>query len=518
MILLRSMATVGGLTMVSRVFGFLRDILIANALGASWVADAFFVAFKFPNLFRRLFAEGAFTAAFVPIFAARLEADGKDSARTFAEQALSVLLAILLPFTLMLVLAMPLAMYVFAPGFVDEPAKFDLTVTLCRIVFPYLLFVSLVSLFAGVLNSYGRFAAAAAAPIILNGSMIVAVLLVAPPMPTVGHALAWGVAFAGVVQLAWLIAACGRVGMRLRLRRPRLTPDVRSLLRRAVPVAIGAGVYQVNLLIDTMIASLLPSGSVSYLFYADRVNQLPLGIVGVAVGTALLPLLARQVRAGNTEAALHNQNRALEFACLLTLPAATALATIADPIIVVLFQRGAFDVVQARATADALTAFSLGLPAFMLNKALTPAFFARHDTTTPVRIAVVTMIVNVVITLILMGPLLHVGIALASSIAAWLNAAALAIVLHRRGHLRLDDRLKRRLPRMLAASVLMGAVLLTLAPSAGGWIAGSFGHRVGALAVLVAAGAAVFLVASQILGAAAWQDVRILFRRPEAAP
>ncbi|MCH7550695.1 MAG: murein biosynthesis integral membrane protein MurJ, partial [Proteobacteria bacterium] len=288
MVLLRSIATVGGFTLISRVLGFLRDILIAAVLGAGAGADAFFVAFKLPNLFRRLFAEGAFSMAFVPLFAGRLEEKGKAEAQAFAEAAFSVLLWTLLVFVIVIELAMPWIMVGFAPGFVGDKAKFDLAVTLTRITFPYLLLISLVSLMAGVLNSLGRFAAAAATPILLNLCLIGAILGLARVTETPSHALAWGVAAAGVFQFIWLFMACGREGVRLRLVPPRLTADVRALIRRIVPVAIGAGVYQVNLVIDTIIASLLPTGSIAYLFYADRVNQLPLGVVGVAVGTALL--------------------------------------------------------------------------------------------------------------------------------------------------------------------------------------------------------------------------------------
>jgi putative peptidoglycan lipid II flippase len=517
MALIRSIATVGGLTMVSRVFGFVRDILIASVLGAGSVADAFFVAFKFPNLFRRLFAEGAFTAAFVPIFAGLLETEGQPTAKRFAEQALSVLLTGLLVFVALIEVAMPWAMYVFAPGFADEPEKFAMTVLFTRIAFPYLLFVSLVSLFAGVLNSLGRFALAAATPILLNVSLIAAVLFVAPLVPTVGHALAWGVAAAGVLQLLWLMASCARAGIWLRLRRPRLSPHVRTLLRRALPVAVGAGLYQVNLLIDTVLASLLPSGSVSYLFYADRVNQLPLGVVGVAVGTALLPLLSRQVRAGHDVAASHSQNRALEFALLLTLPAAVALLVLAEPLVLVLFQRGAFNYAETAKTASALSALATGLPAYILIKALTPGFFAREDTVTPVKIAAAAMVVNIAIAVILMGPLLHVGIAVATSASAWMNAAFLAVVLRRRGHLQIDGRLRQRLPRMVLASIVMGGVLIAAESGLADWLVADLPRKVAALAALVLAGLIAFAASAELTGASGWKDVRGVLRRKDLA-
>jgi putative peptidoglycan lipid II flippase len=518
MVLLRSIATIGGLTLVSRLFGFARDILIAAVLGAGPVADAFFVAFKFPNLFRRLFAEGAFAAAFVPIFAGLLETEGPRKAREFAEQSLSVLLTSLLVFVAVMQMVMPLAMYGMAPGFSAIPEKFDLAVQFARITFPYLLFISLVSLIAGVLNSYGRFAAAAATPILLNICLIVAALALAPFTPTPGHALAWGVAAGGVTQFLWLYCNCGGNGIWLRLPRPKITPEVKLLMVRAVPVAIGAGIYQINLLIDTVIASFLPSGSVSYLFYADRVNQLPLGIVGVAVGTALLPLLSRQLKSGQDAGALHSQNRALEFAFLLTLPAAAALVVIAGPVISVLFERGAFGVAESQATAAALTAYAVGLPAYVLMKALTPGYFARGDTKTPVKIAAVTTLLNLVLNLALMGPFLHVGIAIATVISSWVNAGLLATFLYRRGHLALDARLKSRLPRILLATAGMAGALVLAGWALAPWLAEpELMFRAGALAALVCAGMATFVVLAYFTGAARASDLRGLMRRQDAA-
>ncbi len=517
MALLRSIATVGGFTMISRILGFVRDILVAAILGAGPIADAFFVAFKLPNLFRRLFAEGAFSAAFVPMFAGLLEGDGREAARVFAEQALSVLLWTLLLMVAVMEMAMPLAMVVFAPGFVERPETFDLAVLFARITFPYLLFISLVSLMAGVLNSLGRFAAAAATPILLNVCLIGAILGLAPLTATPGHALAWGVAAGGVVQFLWLLGHCGRAGVRLRLPRPRLTEPVRRLIRRILPVAVGAGIYQINLVVDTIIASLLPAGSISYLFYADRVNQLPLGVVGVAVGTALLPTLSRQVRAGDAAAALHSQNRALEFAFLLTLPAAAALVVIAGPVITVLFERGAFGPDQADATAAALAVYALGLPAYVLVKALSPGFFAREDTVTPVKAAAVALVANVVLNLILMGPFKHVGIAMATAASAWLNAAILAVVLRRRGALVLDDRLRSRLPRTVAASLGMAVVLGAIMMGLEAPLAAAPWQRVAALAALVAAGLVAFAGLAHVLGAAAVTEVRDLMRGKDIA-
>lgn len=508
--LLRAITTVGGFTLMSRIFGFVRDMLIAAALGAGMGADAFFVAFKFPNLFRRLFAEGAFAAAFVPIFAGKLEAEGQEPAVTFAAQAFSILAISLTAFVVVVELSMPWVMQAFAPGFMDEPEKFDLTVLLARITFPYLVFISLTSLIAGVLNSLGRFAAAAATPILLNMCMIGAILLLAPHAETPAHALAWGVCGAGLVQFVWLYCALAKAGIVMRMPRPRITADVRLLYRRALPVAMGAGIYQINLLIDTIIASLLPSGSISYLFYADRVNQLPLGVVGVAVGTALLPMLSRHVRAGDQIAAQNSQNRALEFTLLLTVPAAMALFVLASPVITVLFERGAFGHEDAVATARALAVYALGLPAYVLVKALAPGFFAREDTKSPVIISVLAMVVNIALSLILMGPFLHVGIAMATVISAWLNAVALALVLRRRGQLQLDDRLCKRLPRTVIAALLMTGALYAGLEFVGSWLDGSLFQRIGALSILVVGGLGVFGLCAQIFGAASIRDLRAL--------
>jgi len=517
MVLLRSIATIGGLTLVSRIFGFVRDILIAAVLGAGPVADAFFVAFKFPNLFRRLFAEGAFAAAFVPIFAGLLETEGPAKARAFAEQSLSVLMVVLLGFVAVMQMIMPVAMYGMAPGFADNHKKFEIAVQFTRITFPYLLFISLVSLIAGVLNSFGRFAAAAATPILLNICLIIAALVLAPLTPTPGHALAWGVAVAGVVQFIWLFYNCGRQGIWLRLPRPRITPQVKLLLVRAVPVAIGAGIYQINLLLDTVIASFLPSGSISYLFYADRVNQLPLGIVGVAVGTALLPLLSRQLKSGQEAGALHSQNRALEFALLLTVPAAAALMVIAEPVISVLFERGAFGAAEAKATSAALAAYATGLPAYVMIKALTPGYFARGDTKTPVKVAAATTVINLLLNLALMGPFLHVGIAIATAVSSWMNAGLLAFILYRRGHYSIDERLKRRLPRILLASAGMAAALFFADEALAPWFEGNTVVRIMALAALIGAGLATFAVLANLFGAARPRDLRSLMGRKDVS-
>lgn len=509
------------MTLISRVLGFVRDVAVAWVLGAGWMADVFFVAFKLPNLFRRLFAEGAFNLAFVPIFAGKLETEadqnGPHGARTFAAQALSGLLAVLLVFTVVIELAMPWVVAAIAPGFVDEPDKYALAVDLVRVTFPYLVFISLVSLLAGILNSLGKFAAAAAAPVLLNLTLIAAVFALPPIMQTPAHALSWGVAAAGVVQLLWMMWHVKRAGWLPKLVWPHLTDDVKRLLKRIAPVAVGAGIYQISLLIDTIIASMLVSGSISYLFYADRLVQLPLGVVGVAVGTALLPLLSRQIKAGENQAALDSQNRAIEFALLLTLPAAAALFVLPDTLVGVLFERGAFSAEATAKTALALMVFSLGLPAFVLVKAFAPGYFAREDMSTPIKIGAFCIVVNVAIAVSLMGPLQHVGLAVATVVSQWLNAALLAFILIRRGLFYFDGRLLCRLWRMVSATAAMAAVVMAadwaLFAEFKGWLGGGTTEAVAGLATVVGLGLVSYGAAAYAFGAASLGSVKRWMKR-----
>lgn len=512
MALIRSLATVGGYTGISRVLGFVRDILIAAVLGTGPVADAFFVAFKLPNLFRRLFAEGAFNAAFVPLFAKRLEQEGEAAAKAFAEHTLAVLITVVAVVSLLAMLAMPWLMYGLAPGFEDDPEKFSLTVELSRITFPYLLFMSLVALLSGVLNSLYRFAAAAAAPVLLNICFIVSLVLILPFTGMPGHLLAWTVAVAGVGQFLMLMIAASRAGMSLRLPRPRLTEGVRRLIALMLPGMLSAGAIQINLLIGTIIAT-LQAGAVSYLYYADRVYQLPLGLIGIAFGVVLLPDLSRKLRAGADEAAMNSLNRGLELAMLLTLPAAVALAVIPKPITIVLFERGAFDRIATDATSLALAAFAVGLPAFVLIKIFQPAFYAREDTVTPLKMALISIVLNIALSLILFWPLGHIGIALATSASAWLHAALLGGRLRSLGFLKLDATLKRRLPRIALAAVAMGLCLWFAANELVLWFEGAQELRIAALALLVAGGLILYGGLALVTGAADRAALRAMLRR-----
>jgi putative peptidoglycan lipid II flippase len=511
--LFRAIATVGAMTMISRVLGFARDILIAAMIGPGLIGDAFFVAFKIPNLFRRLFAEGAFAAGFVPIFSELAGAQGRDAAREFAAQSLAVLVVVLVVLVALFEIAMPWLMMGLAPGFVGDPEKFDLAVTLTRITFPYLLFISVVSLLGGVLNSLGKFAAAAATPILLNLALIGALIGLADIAPTAGHALAWGVAGAGVLQLVWLWVATARAGMALGLRRPKMTVKLRELARLMLPAVVGSGVAQINIAVDIIIASLLATGSISYLFFADRLTQLPLGVIGVAVGTALLPLLSRQLAAGDCDGAANSLNRAVETALVLALPAAAALMIVAEPVVRVLFERGAFDAVATNATALAVVAYASGVPAYVMVKVLSPGFFARKDTKTPVRIAIVALVVNIVLNLALMGPMGHVGLALATAIAAWLNAGLLAWMLVRRGHWLADDRLRQRLPQGVLATGGLAVGLWLAVRWLAEPLAGSGVERIGTLAAVVAGGLVFYAALAHMLGVIKFGEIRALARR-----
>ncbi len=501
--------------MVSRVAGFLRDVLIAALAGTGPVADAFFVALRVPNLFRRLFGEGAFNAAFVPEFSGILATEGPEPARQFAQEAIAVMAFWLLLLTGIGEVFMPQIMHVLAPGFADVPGKEALTIDLARITFPYVFLICLAALLSGVLNGLDKFAAAAAAPLVFNGVSIGAMLLLTPYVPTVGHSLAWGVTISGVLQLALLAWAVRRSGMALHIPRPRLTPRMRVLMRRMGPGLIGAGVTQLNLAVDVVIVSFLPPGSASLLYYADRVNQLPLGVIGTAVGTALLPLLSRQARGGQAAAALTSLNRAIEITLVLTLPAALALAVAGRPIMLVLFGRGAFDAEAALLASQSLAAYAIGLPAFVLLKVLVPAFFAHGDTGTPVRVGMAAIALNLCLNLLFMVPLQHVGPALATSVSAIANVSALAILLARRGHLALDARLHHRLPRMAGAAAAMAVALIYGQDWLTPYLATPW--RWAALGALVGAGMAAYGAAAQLLGAFNLRDLAPMLRRRRSA-
>jgi putative peptidoglycan lipid II flippase len=509
--MLKGAFTVGAWTMASRVFGFARDILIADILGTGPVADAFFVALRLPNLFRRLFGEGAFNAAFVPSISAILHTEGMAAATGFAEEATAVMIFWLGGITALGEIFMPWLLYVLAPGFAGNAGKFALAVALTRIMFPYLFFVCLTALFSGVLNAMGRFAAAAAAPVLFNVFSIAFMLGLTPYVKNPGYALAWGVTISGVAQLSLLIYAMRRAGMRIKLPKPRLTSRMKTLFRRMAPGLVGAGVTQLNVSIDIIIGTLLPAGSVSVLYYADRVNQLPLGVIGTAAGTALLPMMARQISLGEDGAALNTLNRAIESVLMLTLPAAVGLAVAARAVMDVLFVRGAFTLHTAVLAGNALAAFAIGLPAFALVKVLTPGFFARGDTMTPLKIGIAAVALNLAMNLVFMHPLKAVGPALATSLSSAFNVVCLVVLLRRRGHFALDVDARRRIPRILLAGAVMAAAIAAVDAA---FPAGK--TSILEFLLLTAAGGVAYAGAGILIGAFDLSELKALLRRRRA--
>ncbi len=511
--LFRSLATVSGLTMVSRVMGFARQVLVAGVIGAGGnpVADAFWAAFRLPNMFRRLFAEGAFQAAFVPLFQGRLIGEDQAAAKLFAEEVMAFLLCILLGLTVLVEIFAPLAVHVVASGFAQDTEKFDLTTLYLRIMFPYLACMSMVGLLSGVLNSLEKFMAYAAAPLILNFCQIGASVLTANgTLEASGEALAWGAAISGFLQLALLVWGAKRQGYLLRLKIPRLTPGVKRLLLLGGPGFLSAGATQINVIIGTNIASQQP-GAVSWLMNADQLYQLPLAVIGTALGVVLLPMLSRRVKEGDETGAMHAINRSIELSSVLVLPAAAAFIVMSAQIIDALFRgfatdalsllggrTSAFTVEDVRWTGWALAIYGWGLPAFVWQRIFSPAFFAREDTKAPMNFALIAIAVNTGLSLALFPFYGFLAVAFATVVAAWLQLIQLAFGLWRRGQFKPDARLKQRFPRIAAATLgLAGAVLLALHQL--DFLAGHlFGREW--VAIFLIAGLGVVLYAALILG------------------
>lgn len=512
--LYRSIATVGGYTFLSRMTGFVRDSLIAGILGVSGLTDAFFVAFKLPNFFRRFFAEGAFNAAFVPIFSGILVSSGPLAARLYGEKVFALLLFGLTGFVLVFENFMPTVVYLVAPGFSATPARFDLAVELSRITFPYILFISLASLFSGILNSMGRFAAPAGAPIILNLVMISALILIVFEWVSPGTGLAWAVFWAGLLQLGWLWIVCHFQKMAIRPSLPQLTPDTKNLIRLGIPGAISAGVIQISIIMDGIFASTLPEGAISYLFYADRLNQLPLGVIGIAVSTALLPELSKHIKVGNREQASQTQNRTIEFALSITLPAAIGLVIFSCPLIALLFERGAFSSQDTQATGYTLSAFAMGLPAYVLVKILQTQFFAHQDTKTPMILAIGAVVLNFILNWILIGPLSYVGLALATALSAWFNAFFLGVILIKKQQLVFDERIKELLPRLLISSLFMGLICYGFQRFMS-FPEGIF-MRLGVTSLWIFGSGVAYILSARLVGAFRFKDLQKLLKNQPA--
>jgi len=509
--LVKATGTIGGLTLVSRVAGFAREMLMSRVMGASWQADAFFVAFRLPNTFRRLFGEGAFSAGFVPLYAQRLQGpDGDSQAKNFSEEVLAVFVPTLILFTLVFEIIMGPFVFLIS-GYHGE--KLALASFLTRLTFPYLLLISLVSLFSGILNSLARFTAAAFAPALLNLAMLTALIFVPVGGQTTAIALSIAVTAGGVLQLGLLLVACKRAGIVLKLRKPRMTQGVRQFVRVVVPATLGAGVYQISAFIDTFFLARIGTGALSYFNYADRLNQLPLGVIGAALGTAILPQVSKHVGAGEPEQAAKVQGQAAELAMLLCLPAALALAVSALPLISALFQGGRFTAEDASTTALTLSIIVLGLPAYVLVKVLTPGFYARQDTATPVKIAALVLVATVVLNFLLIPPFGIAGLASAIAICSWLNCVMLYVILHRRGHFRIEGWLASRIARQFLAGAAMVGVLWIVKGALADFFVGSVGHRLVGVGALIASGLAVYFPLVWMIGGMGKEDIQALIRR-----
>ena len=457
----------GSLTLVSRVLGYLRDLLIARFLGAGLISDAFFVSFKLPNLFRRLFAEGSLNSAFIPVVSGIYSKFGKKKSDEFFSTIFSLLLSFLFIFLIFCELLMPFIIKLIAPGFYKNPEKFLLSVDLARLTFPFVFFVCLTSLVGGYLNTLGKFAAMAVTPIILNLTMILTLIFLFTIENQVYLAkyLSLSISIAGLIQILWITFHLKKNGSYLNFRFPKIsliskpTTEIRNFFILLTPAIIGNGAYQLNLLIDMILASTLPDGSISFLYYADRVNQLPLGVLGIAISTALLPILSKQVKENKSKDANNSISKAIEFAVFFSIPSFVGILFLSEEIIKFLFFRGEFDITDVHLTAKALIALSFGLPAFILIKILVVPFFANENTKTPIQISVFCMIVNLILNLILINKFLHVGLAIATSVSAWINVIILSYYLILKEKYSFNKSIFKLLLKVIISAFFMSAVL-----------------------------------------------------------
>ena len=521
MSLIRNVSTIGGLTAVSRVFGFARDMMLARILGAGAAADAWQLAFQLPNIFRRLFAEGAFSAAFVPLFNKRLAGEGgkddRESAQQFATEVLSLLLPVLILFSAIAMLAMPWVVW-FIDDFGRGGRTNQFTFDLARITFPYLTFISVMTVFAAILNSISRFAAAAAAPVLLNLCIITALLVVlatdggADPRRA-AYLVGVGAATSGFLQMVWLWFWARRAGFRFRLHRPRINQDIKELGALILPAVFGAGIYQISRFLDLFFLGRLPEGSFVYLAMADRLNQLPLGIIGIALGTAILPALSRFIAQNDKGGAQRVQSNAIELGMLLTVPAAVGLFCAAGPLTTAIYLGGKYEADDVAMTAATVSMLVTGLPAFVLVKVLTPGFFARRDTRTPVYTAGTSLAINVGLNLLLIPRMGIAGLALASALAAWANCAMLYWVLHSRGHFNLEPDLTWRIGRILLSAAAMGGAILLLAPLLEAYFGAGVLDRVWSIALLVGIGATIYFGLAWLTGAIDRRKIAMFSRK-----
>lgn len=500
---IRSIATFGGFTMISRITGFVRDTLIAYFLGAGNISDAFLVSFKLPNLFRSLFAEGAFTSAFVPLFSSKLVASGKDESIRFAAKAISLLTALLIIFIILFEIGMPLIVKILAPGFISDPQKITLTISLCRITFPFLLFISIVSFQAGILNSFDRFAAPASTPIILNLGIIIAGIFSVNFLSMPVYGMAWGITLSGIIEVLWLKYFLNKEDIRIKpyleIHRIFHDEEIRTLFKRIAPGVVGAGIYQINMVVDMILVSLVSAGAVSWLYYANRLQQLPLGVIGAAISVALLPLLSKKLKAGDKKDAADTQDKAVIYGLIMSLPAAVIFICLADSLVELLFEHGRFTTSDTAKTALALKAYAAGLPCYVMVKALMPNFFARGDTVTPVKYSAIVFIANFIMNILLMKPLGHIGIAIATSIAAFVSLYQYLHGLKKRGYWEMSKDLKLKIFDIFICTAVTGIVLLLVQSIVNYYLpVKHIGYLVLKLSVIGTIGLATFLIIAKI--------------------
>lgn len=511
--LLKAMMTIAGFTMISRIAGMARDMLTASVLGAGPVADAFFVALKLPNFFRRVAAEGAFSVSFIPLYSKTLTQDGEREAGEFSGEVFSVMLFILSIFSLLIMLAMPWVVHLIAPGFQEGTERYDFAVVMTQITFPYLLLMSLTSLFGGMLNAHNKFGPFSAAPIIFNMTIIFFMVVAAPFFPTAGHAMAVGVSISGLLQLAMMGYFVRKHRIAFHIRPPRLSDKTRQLFKLMAPGVLSAGVFQVNLFVDMMVASLLPEGSISYLYYADRLNQLPLSMAGIAVGTALLPMLSKALAAGDKEESNDLFNRSLEFCFFVALPAAVALLIVPIPMVATLFEHGKFSANDTLLTAYVLMGYGIGLPAYIASKVFMTAFWAHEDTVTPVKISIFTALSNVALCLLLIGLLGVAGISLATGLVGWMQVYLLHKKLKGSDSLSFDARLRTVFPKIAISSCLMAIVLSLFSYVLQGYFHATLLVKILSLVALLGAGAVTYMLAVQASGILKFSDMRSYLKR-----
>ena len=512
--LVKAGGTIGGLTLVSRILGFAREMVFARVMGASAAADVFYFAFMLPNQLRRLLGEGSFSQGFVPLFARRIGEDGDlTDAKRFAEEVQAVFLPVLFVITAAFMVAMPLVVATVGAGWQDDPGKTQFAIDLTRITFPYLIFIAMVSLFSGILNSLTRFTAAAFAPALLNVALVGALLLYDEGGETTARAMAWAILIGGVLQLWLTWHATRRAGLKLKLLPPRMTPRVKELLILMVPATIAAGGYYISQLFYAYFATRLPEGSFVFLQQADRLNQLPLALIGSAIGVAILPAISRHIGQEKHRQAANVQGRAIELAMLLTIPATVALVVVGGPVMTVLFEGGRFTEADAAMSGLVLSLLVMGLPAYVAIKVLAPGFFARKDMKTPAIITLATLALGVAINFAFIGEMGIVILPISTALAAWLNAISLYVLLHKRGHFRVEPWLGKRLLKQLLCAAAMAAVLYGLMIMFDDWFAAGAGRRILAMGALVGAGAIVYFTMAWTIGAMAKDDILILLKK-----